>query len=66
MDIIANSTLILPISKMDTTPIFYLNTFIILSPPIPPAKSSTIITIISITISTLTIKIKSIYYPPSN
>ena len=66
MDAITNSTLIPPISKIDTAPISYLNTSIILLSSTPPTRSSTTITTISITISTLTTKIKSIYYPPPN
>ena len=66
MDAVTNLTLILFINKIDTTSIPYLNTSIILLFPTPPTRSSTTITIKSITISALTIKIKSIYYPPSN
>ena len=51
---------------MDITPIPYLNVSIILLPPAPLTRSSTTVATISITISTLTTKIKSIHYPPLN
>ena len=66
MDAVADLTLILPISKMDTTLIPHPNASIISSPSIPPTRSSAAITTISITTSALTTKIKSIYYPPPN
>ena len=64
MDAVINSTLISPIGKIDTTPIPYLNIFVILSPLIPFTRSSTTVTTVSITVSTLTAEIESIYYPP--
>ena len=66
MDAVANSTLIPPISKMDTASVPYLNASVILLPSTPPAGSSAAIITISIAVSALTAEIKSIYYPPLN
>ena len=66
IDAITNSTLILPISKMDTALIPYPNASIISSPPTPPTRSSIAVAATSIIISTLATKIKSIYYSPPN
>ena len=51
---------------MDIAPIPYLNTSVILLPPTPLTRFSAAVATISITISTLTTKIESIYYPPPN
>ena len=64
MDNITNSTLIPPINKINTTPIPYLNTFIILLPPIPSIRFFVTITAISVAVSALAAEIESIYYPP--
>ena len=66
IDAITDLTLILPIGKIDTASISYLNAFIILLPPTPSTRSSAAVAVISITISALVIEIKSIYYPPPN
>ena len=66
MDAIANLTLIPPISKIDTAPIFYPNASVILLLLVPFARFFITIITISITISILTTKIEFIYYPFPN
>ena len=63
IDTIANLILIPFINKIDIAPIFYLNAFIILLFSTPSIRFFAAITTIFITISTLIIKIKFIYYP---